>query len=96
MASEVVAEPPMSTWLVVVPSRTPELLKKLQLISDVPPAPASVPQKKRPVPSLLISQEARLAVRSPPLVIDSPLVVASPPKLPPPVKVDVPAPVAVN
>ena len=43
---------PMRTELVVVETRMPELLKKVQLISFDPPAPESVPQENLPVVAL--------------------------------------------
>src|SRR3989338_1458986 len=52
--AELVAVAPMSTWLVVVPSRTPEPLKNAQL-NSVPDAPASTPQEKPPLCHRILS-----------------------------------------
>src|SRR3989344_1640160 len=48
LASEEVALVPMSIWLVVVAGRSAEPLKKVQLTSEPPDEPASVPQLKTP------------------------------------------------
>ena len=51
-ASVEVADAPIKTWLVVVETRIPELLKNVQLISLEPPAPASDPHENFPVVAL--------------------------------------------
>ena len=60
-----VAAPPIKTWFVVVPKRTPELLKKAQLISEEPPAPASTPQVRLPEESVSMESQEVRAVRRP-------------------------------
>ena len=74
IASEVVAPAPIKTWLLVVETRTPELLNHVQLISVEPEAPASIPHVKTPLVSVFIVQPGVLseATRTPPFVTYSP------------------------
>ena len=60
--------------MLVVETRTPELLNHVQLISVEPDAPESIPQVKTPLTSVLSVQPGVLseATRTPPLVMYSP------------------------
>ena len=61
--AEVVPARPIKTWFEVVEVRIPELLKNVQLISDVPPEPASAPQVTMPFASVYsLPQEVKAEV----------------------------------
>ncbi len=70
LASVVVEDAPMSTWLVVVETRMAELLNQVQFISPVPPdAPASTPQENVPAPHKSLSAVPLQAVSPAPVSV---------------------------